>query len=147
MAKRLRSATRLRARAVVRNRSKPIAITCRRRDNICFSEGDYGLGGGVGGGLGVGATLGVGVGVGVGVTVAVTVAVAVGVAVAVAVAVAVGVAVAVAVGVGVGVAAGAARKIRDAACPVCLPAGDLATDDLAVWSIRQLRDERRRARE
>lgn len=143
MAKRLRSATRLRARAVVRNRSKPIAITCRRRDNICFSEGDYGLGGGVGGGLGVGANLGVGVGV----TVAVTVAVAVGVAVEVAVAVAVGVAVAVAVGVGVGVAAGAARKIRDAACPVCLPARDLATDDLAVWSIRQLRDERRRARE
>jgi hypothetical protein len=143
VAKRLRSATRLRARAVVRNRSKPIAITCRRRDNICFSEGDYGLGGGVGGGLGVGANLGVGVGV----TVAVTVAVAVGVAVEVAVAVAVGVAVAVAVGVGVGVAAGAARKIRDAACPVCLPARDLATDDLAVWSIRQLRDERRRARE
>ena len=90
-----------------------------RRDNIGFSEDDYGLGGGVGRGLGVGANLGVGVGLGVELAVAVAVAVAVGVAVAVAVAVPVAVVVgvgdavgphaegvAVAVGVGVGVAVG-----------------------------------------
>ena len=52
-----------------------------RRDNICFSEDDYGLGGGVGRGLGVGANLGVGVGLGVDVAVAVAVGVGVGVAV------------------------------------------------------------------
>src|SRR5947207_811895 len=79
-----------------------------RRDNICFSEDDYGLGGGVGRGLGVGANLGVGVGLGVAVAVGVDVGVdvAVGVAVGVAVTVAVAVGVVVAVGVTVAVAVG-----------------------------------------
>ena len=95
------------ANSVRSDRSSPVL----GRDNICFSEDDYGLGGGVGRGLAVGPDLGVGVGLGVGVVVAVDVAVAVGVAVAVAVGVGVGVgphaeAVAVAVGVGLGVAVG-----------------------------------------
>lgn len=76
------------------------------RDNVCFSEDCYGLGGAVGRGLGVAANLGVGVGLGVGVAVAVPVAVAVGVAVGVAVAVAVGVGLGETVGVGVGVPCG-----------------------------------------
>jgi hypothetical protein len=42
---------------------------------------------------------------------------------------------------------GAARKIRDAAGPVDLPARDLAANDLAVRPIHQLSSERRRARE
>jgi hypothetical protein len=86
------------ANSVRSDRSPPV-LGC---DNICFSEGYYGLGGGVGRGLGVGADLGVGVGLGV--EVAVAVAVALGLAVAVGVAV--GVAVAVGVEVGVGVAVG-----------------------------------------
>ena len=76
--RRLRSATRQRARAVVRSRSGPIAHHLSPiRGNVCFSKDCYGLGGGVGRGLGVGANLGVGVGLGVGVAVAVAVAVAV----------------------------------------------------------------------
>ena len=101
-----------------RTRSEAIAHRpVLSRDNICFSEDDYGLGGGVGRGLGVGANLGVGVGLGVELAVAVAVAVAVGVAVAVAVPVAVAVGVGdavgphaegvpVAVGLGLGVAVG-----------------------------------------
>ena len=42
---------------------------------------------------------------------------------------------------------GAARKIRDAAVAAYLPARDLAANGLAVWPIRQLSSERRRARE
>jgi hypothetical protein len=82
-------------------------------DDVCFSEDNYGLGGGVGRGLAVGPGLAVGVGLGVGVAVAVAVAVGVAVAVAVGVTVAVGDAVGphaegvpVAVGVGLGVAVG-----------------------------------------
>ena len=42
---------------------------------------------------------------------------------------------------------GAARKIRDAAGPVDLPARDFAANDLAVRPVHQLSGERRRARE
>jgi len=42
---------------------------------------------------------------------------------------------------------GAARKVRDAAGPVDLPARDLAANDLAVRPVHQLSSERRRARE
>jgi hypothetical protein len=52
--------TRSGAKSVRTDRSSPVAD----RDNVCFSEDCYGLGGGVGRGLGVGVTLGVGVGVG-----------------------------------------------------------------------------------
>ena len=63
------------AKSVRTDRSSPVAD----RDNVCFNEGCYGLGGGVGRGLADGPDLGVGVGLGVGVAVAVPVAVAVGV--------------------------------------------------------------------
>ena len=48
------------ANSVRSDRSSPVL----GRDNICFSEGYYGLGGGVGRGLAVGPDLGVGVAVG-----------------------------------------------------------------------------------
>ena len=74
---RLSGATRQRARAMVKASGTDRPSLVADRDNVCFSEDDYGLGGGVGRGLGVGAVLGVGVGLGVDVAVAVGVGVGV----------------------------------------------------------------------
>ena len=45
-----------------------------------------------------------------------------------------------------GAFSGAARKIRDGAGPIDLPARYLAANDLVIWRIRQLPSERRCAR-